>query len=173
MEDSLHKKILSGNDGVRLKFSSIGAGLTPLHHAFTVRFVESGGLKESSIQLECWDNNIMVEIPLLDGMSKYQVGLSPQNLSNSTKHALPEVFGNKKEVEKTPKKYMSKKNTQRKFLLIKSNTKRNVIVPKKAMILCFPNLLTARLRTNLYKLVDTIFVELLKNLIRPQILKVS
>jgi len=111
MEDSLQKKILSGNDGVRLKFSSMGAGLAPLHHAFTVRFLETGSVEDSSVQLECWDNNVMVEIPLLEGMTKYQVGMSPQNLCNNTKHSLPELFVNKKEVEerKTPKKYEKEK----------------------------------------------------------------
>ena len=71
---------------VQIKFSSVGSGHFPIHYAFYLHFTAgSGGADAASgeladIETECWDNNVIFQIPLAKEMARFRVGLNPGDL---------------------------------------------------------------------------------------------
>merc|ERR1712079_843650 len=61
-------------------FSSIGAGYVEIHHAFAIDFLIAGALQEDALDVEFWDNNVIVSLPMLTGVEGYKAGLSLHNL---------------------------------------------------------------------------------------------
>jgi len=82
--ESLQKQVFSDKLAVCFKFSSIGAGFVQIHHAFALDFLIGGTLKETDVEVEFWDNNLVVQIPLAKEMETYKVGLSSCNLTDTT-----------------------------------------------------------------------------------------
>jgi len=83
--ESLEKKVLPDNLAVCFKFTSIGAGFVQIHHAFALDFLIGGTIAEDDVEVEFWDNNIVVQMPFNKDMEAYKVGLSLSTL-NDTVH---------------------------------------------------------------------------------------
>ena len=77
---SFVKQVKPSNMAVAFKFSSIGAGFVEIHHAFAIDFLIAGTMQEEAVEVEFWDNNVIVSLPLLAGMEAYKAGLSLYNL---------------------------------------------------------------------------------------------
>merc|ERR1711971_201789 len=77
---SFVKQVKPSNMAVAFKFSSIGAGFVEIHHAFAIDFLIAGSMQEEAVEVEFWDNNVIVSLPLLAGMEAYKAGLSICNL---------------------------------------------------------------------------------------------
>merc|ERR1719500_1720014 len=77
---SFVKQVKPSNMAVAFKFSSIGAGYVEIHHAFAIDFLIAGSIQEKAVEVEFWDNNVIVSLPLLAGMEAYKAGLSLHNL---------------------------------------------------------------------------------------------
>merc|ERR1711936_1366480 len=77
---SFVKQVKPNNMAVAFKFSSIGAGYVEIHHAFAIDFLIAGTMQEEAVEVEFWDNNVIVSLPLLAGMEAYKAGLSLYNL---------------------------------------------------------------------------------------------
>merc|ERR550532_1855363 len=77
---SFVKQVKPSNMAVAFKFSSIGAGYVEIHHAFAIDFLIAGSIPEEAVEVEFWDNNLIVSLPLLAGMEAYKAGLSLYNL---------------------------------------------------------------------------------------------
>ena len=73
---SFVKQVKPNNMAVAFKFSSIGAGYVEIHHAFAIDFLIAGSMQEEAVEVEFWDNNVIVSLPLLAGMEAYKCGLS-------------------------------------------------------------------------------------------------
>eukprot|EP00092_Neocalanus_flemingeri_P027723 GFUD01030094.1.p1 GENE.GFUD01030094.1~~GFUD01030094.1.p1 ORF type:complete len:817 (+),score=214.70 GFUD01030094.1:323-2773(+) len=82
-QESFQKKVLPDNLAVCFKFSSIGSGFLQIHHAFAVDFLIGGTLNEGDVEVEFWDNNVVVQIPLSKEMEAYKVGLSSSSLDDT------------------------------------------------------------------------------------------
>jgi len=82
-QESFQKKVLPDNLAVCFKFSSIGAGFVQIHHAFALDFLIGGTFKEDDVEVEFWDNNVVVQIPLTKEMEAYKVGLSSSSLHDT------------------------------------------------------------------------------------------
>ena len=79
--DSFLKKVFSDRAAVTFKFSTLGSGFVPIHYAFAVDFnSQTGALDEEKMEVEFWDNNIVVQFPFTADMREYKVGLSMSNL---------------------------------------------------------------------------------------------
>ena len=77
---SFVKQVKPSNMAVAFKFSSIGAGYVEIHHAFAIDFLIAGALQEDALDVEFWDNNVIVSLPMLTGVEGYKAGLSLHNL---------------------------------------------------------------------------------------------
>merc|ERR1719150_3003135 len=77
---SFMKQVKPSNMAVAFKFSSIGAGYVEIHHAFAIDFLIAGALQEDALDVEFWDNNVIVSLPMLTGVEGYKAGLSLHNL---------------------------------------------------------------------------------------------
>merc|ERR1711971_755490 len=77
---SFVKQVKPSNMAVAFKFSSIGAGFVEIHHAFAIDFLIAGTMQGEAVEVEFWDNNVIVSLPLLAGMEVYKAGLSIYNL---------------------------------------------------------------------------------------------
>merc|ERR1719150_2346085 len=73
---SFVKQVKPSNMAVAFKFSSIGAGYVEIHHAFAIDFLIAGALQEDALDVEFWDNNVIVSLPMLTGVEGYKAGLS-------------------------------------------------------------------------------------------------
>ena len=106
--DSFEKKIYSDPLAVVFKFSSIGSGYVPLHHAFAIGFLSPAILREEDFDVEFWDNNIVINFPYNEAMEGgYKVGPSLDNLCN-TLHKLDNY--NMETSEDNAQKSKKKKN---------------------------------------------------------------
>ena len=81
--ESFEKKVLPDNLAVCFKFMSIGAGFVQIYHAFALDFLIGGTVAEDDVEVEFWDNNIVVQMPLTKEMEAYKAGLSLSNLSDT------------------------------------------------------------------------------------------
>ena len=82
--DSFLKKVFSDRTAVSLKFSSLGAGFVPLHYAFAIDFPSAlGGLDEEKMEVEFWDNNLVLQFPLGPDMKEYKVGTDISTLGDT------------------------------------------------------------------------------------------
>ena len=92
--DSFIKKVFSDCSAVSLKFSSLGAGFVPIHYAFSVQFPSTAGpLDEEKMEVEFWDNNLVLQFPHNSNMREYKVGTSISNLGE-TLHRVQTNFPN-------------------------------------------------------------------------------
>merc|ERR1719234_1844881 len=96
---SFVKQVKPSNMAVAFKFSSIGAGFVEIHHAFAIDFLIAGSMQEEAVEVEFWDNNVIVSLPLLAGMEAYKAGLSLYNLEEK----LVSLGPNKVATEAEPK----------------------------------------------------------------------
>ena len=74
------------SNSLHVKFGSVGSGFFPIHHAFLVKF-EDGHIKEESVIVDTWDNNVTVqlELELNDAtVKKYFVGIDEDSLTEKT-----------------------------------------------------------------------------------------
>ena len=79
--DSFLKKVFSDRPAVSCKFSTLGSGFVPIHYAFAVDFNSgAGALDEEKMEVEFWDNNIVLQFPFSAEMREYKVGLSISSL---------------------------------------------------------------------------------------------
>jgi len=104
--ESFEKKVLPDNLAVCFKFSSIGAGFVQIHHAFALDFLIGGTFDETDVEVEFWDNNVVVQMPLTKEMEAYKVGLSLSSL-NETVH---KINNNEETVEEGQKSTKKKRN---------------------------------------------------------------
>ena len=79
--ESFEKRVEAEGQALRVKFSNMGAGFVPLHHAFAVDFLIGGTVDEGEVEVEFWDNNLLLQLPLQAAMQEYRVGLAPTSLS--------------------------------------------------------------------------------------------
>ena len=109
-ENSLVKASMDEEDfGFSLEFTSVGKGLVPFQYGFFCALVipdeERCRLLKNpleSIEVEVWDNNVIVKVSLPKGREdqqclEYKVGSSPNDL---TKHSLPQLRAFRKKKEK-------------------------------------------------------------------------
>merc|ERR1712241_1019013 len=62
--DSFLKKVFSDRAAVSFKFSTLGSGFVPIHYAFAVDFnSQAEALDEEKMEVEFWDNNIVLQFP--------------------------------------------------------------------------------------------------------------
>ena len=79
--DSFVKKLFSDPQAVAFKFSSIGSGYVPFHHAFAIQFLAPGSFDEDQFEIDFWDNNIVIQFPFSVNMETgYKVGPSLSNI---------------------------------------------------------------------------------------------
>ena len=82
--DSFLKKVFSDRPAVSCKFSTLGSGFVPIHYAFAVDFNSgAGALDEEKMEVEFWDNNIVLQFPFSAEMREYKVGLSISSLAET------------------------------------------------------------------------------------------
>merc|ERR1719410_216420 len=53
--DSFTKKLFSDPQAMAFKFSSIGSGYVPFHHAFAIQFLAPGSFDEDQLEVDFWD----------------------------------------------------------------------------------------------------------------------
>jgi len=79
--DSLQKKLISDRLAASFSFSSIGSGFVEIHHAFAFDFLIGGRqFDENEVEVEFWDNNVIIQLVLSDDMDTYKTGLSLSHL---------------------------------------------------------------------------------------------
>merc|ERR1719322_939864 len=79
--DSFTKKLFSDPQAVAFKFSSIGSGYVPFHHAFAIQFLAPGSFDEDQLEVDFWDNNVVIQFPFSVNMEAgYKVGPSLSNM---------------------------------------------------------------------------------------------
>jgi dynein assembly factor 2 len=79
---SFKKQVEPNTMAVAFKFSSIGSGFVEIHHAFAIDFLIAGSMEEDNVEVEFWDNNVIVSLPLPAGVLAYRTGLSIQDLKD-------------------------------------------------------------------------------------------
>jgi len=88
--ESVQFKVIPGKLAVQLKFSSVGSGHFPIHYAFYLDFTmaDVGGRRAAEvrdlaeIETECWDNNVVLQLPYAKDLAWFRVGSSPQDLKD-------------------------------------------------------------------------------------------
>merc|ERR1712227_963235 len=79
--DSFIKKLFSDPQAVAFKFSSIGSGYVPFHHAFAIQFLAPGSFDEDQLEVDFWDNNVVIQFPFSANMETgYKDGPSLSNM---------------------------------------------------------------------------------------------
>jgi len=108
--ESFEKKVLPENLAVCFKFSSIGSGFVPIHHAFALDFLIGGSFDVDKFEVEFWDNNVVVQMPLTEGMESYKVGLSLTSLNEPIHRisSLPAETSSDGQQQKSSKKKRNK-----------------------------------------------------------------
>merc|ERR1712241_565192 len=102
-------------------------GFVPIHYAFAVDFnSQAGALDEEKMEVEFWDNNIVLQFPFSAEMREYKVGPSISNLFETlhkVQSNVPDLAventqktkkRNKYQTEKHPKAMKTKKTTEEK-----------------------------------------------------------
>ena len=89
--ESIEYKVLPDKLAVHLKFSSVGSGLFPIFHAFFVEFPGTERFPEDGVEVERWDNNLVLQLPFSRGMRTFRVGSCPAELKE--KEYKVEKFG--------------------------------------------------------------------------------
>lgn len=64
---------------LHFKFASIGAGQFAVHYAFYIDFMQSGSLLDD-INVECWDNNVVLQFPFNQNMTRFKVGVCSSDM---------------------------------------------------------------------------------------------
>lgn len=94
---------LENNCGVAVKFMSIGSGHFPVYHAFCVKFPNGACVEENCLNIETWDNNVVMQIQFLecDHMpTEYFAGTDEDSL---LKHDIPDLVAVAKNLGKLRK----------------------------------------------------------------------
>ena len=70
------------NRGVSLKFISVGSGMYPYHYGFTVAFTSSEDVagELEGLEVDVWDNNVTIIIPLKESFIDYLIGIHEKDL---------------------------------------------------------------------------------------------
>ncbi|XP_046992453.1 protein kintoun [Schistocerca americana] len=82
---------LENDCGVAVKFMSIGSGHFPVYYAFCVKFPNGAGVGENNVNIETWDNNVVMQMQLVacDHVpAEYFAGPDEDSL---LKHDIPDV----------------------------------------------------------------------------------
>lgn len=76
-------EMADSGSAVEMKFTSIGAGHFPIHHAFYFGIPADAG-SISDARAEAWDNNVIIQLDLngMQPFESYQAGLSRQDYNN-------------------------------------------------------------------------------------------
>lgn len=80
------EKINPDPNSFHIKFASVGSGFFPICHAFFVKF-EEGHIKEDSLIVDTWDNNVTVQLELElseSTVTKYFVGIDRDSLTEKS-----------------------------------------------------------------------------------------
>ncbi|XP_057326040.1 protein kintoun [Microplitis mediator] len=80
--DSICYQFLNDNTAINIVLVSIGAGFFPVHYALYLKLDSGSSFNEESINVEPWDNNVIVSITMKDAdkMTRYFVGLNQEFL---------------------------------------------------------------------------------------------
>ena len=83
--DSLKKTVLKDAKGYYLTFHTMGEGFVPIYYGFCLSFdfeaVEAGDCHIEDIDVEVWDNNMIVQLSMPKlGCQSYSVGCHPEDL---------------------------------------------------------------------------------------------
>ncbi|CAD7077051.1 unnamed protein product [Hermetia illucens] len=78
-------------NSVHVKFSTVGAGFYPVFYAFYVQFPSNSKATIREVDIEPWDNNVIVNLALADyeGLQSYQAGPNTASLKD---HPITEDF---------------------------------------------------------------------------------
>jgi len=83
--NSLHKKVFEDKLAFCLKFSSVGSGHVQIHHAFAIDFLKEGKcISLEEVEVEIWDNNVVIQLPLHQDVEGYKTGISAVDLIDIT-----------------------------------------------------------------------------------------
>ncbi|KAK7866377.1 hypothetical protein R5R35_009809 [Gryllus longicercus] len=88
--NSVNHCLIGDSCGIHIKFTSIGSGFFPIQHAFCTKFPNSSSIDEESVNIETWDNNVIVQIQLKScdiNLLDYSAGVNEDTL---VKHDFPE-----------------------------------------------------------------------------------
>jgi len=114
---SLEQKLLPDRLAVCLKFSSIGAGYVQIHHAFALDFLIGGKMfDEKDVEIEIWDNNVVLQLPLDEDVDSYKTGLSAIDLADMVhrverdENGAESIITEKKSSRKRKNKYKQEKH---------------------------------------------------------------
>ena len=83
--ESFQQKIAADGKGLTVKFCSIGSGFVPIHYAFAMEFLSSAvNIDGDKMEVEFWDNNVVIQLPVSQGMEHgYKVGVTLANLNET------------------------------------------------------------------------------------------
>ena len=107
---SFVKQVRPNSAALAFKFSNIGSGHVEIHHALAIDFLIAGVLEVEKIEVEFWDNNVIVSLPKPAGAEAFRAGLSLDTLDEK----LIRLESCKMEVETKDKKKKSVKYKQEK-----------------------------------------------------------
>ena len=80
---SIEYSAVQDKPAVQLMFTSIGAGQFPVYFAFYLEFKstsDSTSFNLEDLEVECWDNNIVLQVPYSKGLSVFRVGLAQEEI---------------------------------------------------------------------------------------------
>lgn len=83
-ESSVIKKILVEKSLVKIKFTAVSSSFYPANYAFFVKFHSHLINNEEEVNVETWDNNVILQIPLKPtekSLESFHYGLSEDSLS--------------------------------------------------------------------------------------------
>jgi len=115
--NSLGQKIIQDRLSFCLKFSSVGSGHVQIYHAFAIDFLKEG--KEFSleeVEVEIWDNNVVVQLPLDDEVESFKTGVSVLDLIEKLNPIIRDdkeeegILQDKKSSSKKKNKYKQEKH---------------------------------------------------------------
>jgi len=131
--DSFEKRIHSNPLSLAFKFSSIGSGYVPIHHAFAIQFLQEEAFNQDLIEVEFWDNNIVIQFPFNKSMTQgFRVGPSVLDLHQQV-HNLdnfgqePQETGSQKPNKKKKNKYQTEKHPK----AMKTTKEEEAVVPEE------------------------------------------
>jgi len=116
--DSLRQNLLPDRLAASFTFSSIGSGFVQIHHAFALDFLMGGRkFEENEVEVEFWDNNVIIQMVLCDDSEVFKTGLSVCNLDEKEhrverERATPDegIISDKRSSKKKNKKYKQEKH---------------------------------------------------------------
>lgn len=72
--------VISKENVINIKFTSIGSGFVPVHHAAVIVFEE--GVKFKDVSGEAWDNNVILQLELAGNIPQtFKIGLSEDSMT--------------------------------------------------------------------------------------------